>query len=382
MSMIVDVNRNTCFTEDHLASHKKVVSKDPKTCREIHLYGAEMPLGLKFLYTRLVDFDEIDWDFEGEYGVQLPRISGNPKQGRIKNDIEEGFNLATPPPAIIKLNKPTQNGKWYIPLNGRTRKSILKGNFSFTNCIFDVYSLTEENFKARLRVAGLLHNKPDNPSQPVTKNELISGVRDGILLGEEGLVPEKNKAGDINQEDFLNKIRSWFDKVLGTPSAGGRYKATTRDKWAGIVLGNWQDENPAHTATVRSWLDKDSRLKWRERNGYLDTIDIKYIDTSHDSWSHAIRDALTAWENSKGIEGTLEIRVVANMKLMDSIDLPGTYEKRFNKFEKHWNKQIDQTMSAFGKNCQRSSFSRIKLYAAYPALQELHGEMSEWVYYK
>ena len=93
MSMIVDVNYNACFTEDHRASHKTVVSKHPETCRERHLYGSELPLGLKFLYTRIIDFDEIDWDFEGEFGVQLPRIGGNPKRNKIKWDIEEGFSL-------------------------------------------------------------------------------------------------------------------------------------------------------------------------------------------------------------------------------------------------------------------------------------------------
>jgi|AP95_1055475.scaffolds.fasta_scaffold33743_2 hypothetical protein len=382
MAMIVDVNRNTCFTADHLVSHKIVVSKDSETCREMHLYGAEMPLGLKYLDTVIVDFDDIDWDFEGEYGVQLPRISGNPKTNKIRCDIEEGFNLATPPPAIIKLNKPTKNGKWYIPLNGRTRKSILKGDFSFTNCIFDVYSLTEENFKARLRVAGFSFNKPSNPSQAVTKNELLTGVREAILLGEEGLVPEKNKAGDIDQEDLLNKIRNWFDKVLGSPSAGGRYQSKTRDKWAGYVLGNWQDENPAHTATVRSWLDKESRGKWKKTNGYRDTVDIKYIDAGYDLWTNAIRDALNEYEKSGGVRGTKEIRIVVNMRVMDSIDLAKTFEKRFNSFEKNWNWQINLTLKAFGKNCQRSSLSRIKLYAAYPALKALHGDMSEWVYYK
>ena len=380
MAMIVDVKINTCFTADHVESHLKVVSKDFETCREMHLYGAEMPLGLKFLYTRIVDFDEIDWDFEGEYGVQLPRISGNPKQGRIKNDIEEGFSLATPPPAIIKLNKPTKNGKWYIPLNGRTRKPILKEDFSFTNCIFDVYSLTEEHFKARYRVAGLLLNKPDNPSQPVTKNELISGVRDGILLGEEGLVPKKNKAGDIDQKDFLKKIRSWFDKVLGSPIAGGRYKATTRDKWAGLVLGNWQDENPSSTPSVRSWLDKESKLKWRKRNGYRNTKNVKYIDAGHDLWTNALRDAQKVWLDSGGTEGTKEIRVVVNMKLMDSINLPLTYENRYKKFQVEWDKQIQFHLEAFG-NGKKSLTSRVKLYAAYPALQELHGDMSKWIYY-
>ena len=381
--MIVDVTRNTCFTADHLASHKIVVSKDPETCREMHLYGAEMPLGLKFLYTRLVDFDEIDWDFEGEFGVQLPRIGGNPKRNKIKWDIQEGFNLATPPPAIIKLNKPTKNGKWYIPLNGRTRKSILKGDFGFTNCIFDLYSMTEEHFRARYRVAGFKFNKPDNPSQPVTKNELLTGVREAILLEEEGLVPEKNKAGHIDELDFLNKIRSWFDKVLGTPSAGGRYKATTRDKWAGLVLGNWQDENPSSTPSVRSWLDKESKLKWRKRNGYRNTKNIKYIDAGYDLWANAIRDALNEYEKSATAgHNTKEIRIVVNMRVMDSIDLAKTYEKRFNSFKENWNWQIDLTMKAFGKNCQRSSLSRIKLYAAYPALKTLHGDMSEWVYYK
>ena len=71
MAMIVDVTRNTCFTADHLASHKIVVSKDPETCREMHLYGAEMPLGLKFLYPRIVDFDEIDWDFSAGAKVAI-----------------------------------------------------------------------------------------------------------------------------------------------------------------------------------------------------------------------------------------------------------------------------------------------------------------------
>ena len=382
MAMIVDVTRNTCFTADHLASHLKVVSKDFETCREMHLYGAEMPLGLKFLYPRIVDFDEIDWDFEGEFGVQLPRIGGNPKRNKIKWDIEEGFNLATPPPAIIKLNKPTKNGKWYIPMNGRTRKSILKGDFGFTNCIFDLYSMTEEHFKARYRVAGFSFNKPSNPSQAVTKNELLTGVREAILLGEEGLVPVKNKAGDIDQEDFLNKIRSWFDNVLGSPTAGGRYQSKTRDKWAGYVLGNWQDENPSSTPSVRSWLDKESRGKWKKANGYHDTVDIKYIDAGYDLWTNAIRDALNEYEKSGGVRGTKEIRIVVNMRVMDSIDLAKTFEKRFNSFEKNWNWQINLTLKAFGKNCQRSSLSRIKLYAAYPALKTLHGDMSEWVYYK
>ena len=380
MAMIVNVKINTCFTADHLESHKLVVSKDPETCREMHLYGAEMPPGITYLDTILINFDDIDWDYEGEYGVQLPRISGNPKKGRIKNDIEEGFNLATPPPAVIKMKKKTKNGKWYIPVNGRTRKPILKEDFSFTNCIFDVYSLTEEHFKARYRIAGFSFNKPDNPSQAVTQNELISGARDGILLGEEGLVPKKDKAGHIDEQDFLKKIRSWFDKVLGSPSAGGRYKATTRDKWAGLVLGNWQDENPTSTASVRSWLDKDSRSKWRMERGYCDTKNVKYIDAGHDLWTNALRDAQKAWLDSSGIKGTKEIRVVVNMKLMNSIDLPLTYENRYKKFQVQWDKQIQFHLEAFG-NGKKSLTSRVKLYAAYPALQELHGDMSKWIYY-
>ncbi len=383
MAMIVDVKINTCFTADHVESHLRVVSKDFETCREMHLYGAEIPLGLKYLDTVIVDFDDIDWDFEGEFGVQLPRIGGNPRRSNIKWDIEEGFSLATPPPAIIKLNKPTKNGKWYIPLNGRTRKSILKGDFGFTNCIFDLYSMTEEHFRARYRLAGFKFNKPGNAAQAVTKNELLAGVREAIHFGEEGLVPVKNKAGDIDQKDLLNKIRSWFDNALGSPTAGGRYQSKTRDKWAGYVLGNWQDENPSHTASVRSWLDKDSRLKWKKANGYHDTVDIKYIDAGYDLWANAIRDALNEYEKSATAgHNTKEIRIVVNMRVMDSIDLAKTYKKRFNSFKENWNWQINLTLKAFGKNCQRSPLSRIKLYAAYPALQELHGDMSEWVYYK
>jgi hypothetical protein len=189
-------------------------------------------------------------------------------------------------------------------------------------------------------------------------------VRDGILLGEEGLVPKKNKAGDIDQKDFLKKIRSWFDKVLGSPSAGGTYKATTRDKWAGLVLGNWQDENPTSTASVRSWLDKDSRSKWRMDFRLANSNNVKYIDAGHDLWTNALRDAQKAWLDSGGIKGTKEIRVVVNMKLMNSIDLPLTYENRYKKFQVQWDKQIQFHLEAFG-NGKKSLTSRVKLYATY-----------------
>ena len=65
---------------------------------------------------------------------------------------------------------------------------------------------------------------------------------------------------------------------------------------------------------------------------------------------------------------------------MDSINLPLTYKKRFEKFQVQWNKQIQFHLEAFG-NGKKSLTSRVKLYAAYPALQELHGDMSKWIYY-
>ena len=97
-------------------------------------------------------------------------------------------------------------------------------------------------------------------------------------------------------------------------------------------------------------------------------------------WTNALRDAHNGWLDAGGLEAPKEIRVVVNMKLMDSINLPLTYKNRFEKFQVQWNKQIQFHLEAFG-NGKKSLTSRVKLYAAYPALQELHGDMSKWIYY-
>jgi hypothetical protein len=159
LKIVVDINSQKKFTIDNLSATNVLIVEASYP----ELYGENLQKSFKYTGRYIVDIDDINWESTYENTQRARAGGGNPKYKEIKQDITNyGFKLKHPPIALRRLKDGT-----LVPLNGRTRKQILK-ELGFKNVIVDIYEKQESyswnQFEDQSSKFGLIANSSHDPA--------------------------------------------------------------------------------------------------------------------------------------------------------------------------------------------------------------------------
>lgn len=338
---IVKLSKNFKFTEAHLETAKSFINKEAYP----EFYGDELPKGLEFVDTYLVDTDSITRS-SPELNSQYVRHGGvNLRHDDLLFDLStHGLRLNCRPISIVECGDGS-----YTFLDGRTKDSILEyPNFKVKNRIVNLYRFTTKDKNAQKYAEltfGLVANKEGAPAGVVKLDDVISVgkkmIADNLIANE--LEDIRSWVNTVGQDFSYNKK----ELMLSLIYEHSAYKART-----GREVKGWKSQ------TVESWL---------KSNKYIDTSTVIYMPVSYSTVSKSI---FMAAEKAL-LNPNKEIRVVIHTGILSGASLENTYIKRVVEFKKAWYTKLQHISSGFFDNKTASDF-KIKLYGVLPAnLEEL-----------
>lgn len=339
--IVVDVASQFKFTEDNLKTTQKLVVEEAFP----QFYGEELPESFHYGDRHLVDIDAIEWESKYENTQTARSGGGNPQFKEIRQDIREyGFKLKHPPIALRRLKSGA-----LVPLNGRTRKQILK-EFGFKNLIVDIYEKEEGyswvDFDNDASQFGLIANAEHDPAGNLTLEDVY---RECNIAIDKGWISKD-----------IAEISKRVDKVCGK----GKFTKTKRDE---ITLRVYNHHRSDNDIEVLNWSSSTVIATWLKDKKYLDNNKVIYYVVSHSTPSKGITGAAKMAFDNPG----KEIRVVVHTSTLTAFDLELCYINRVKEFVTEWENILQKISSGFFNGKVRTN-SPIKLYGAMPAVSCLH----------
>ena len=363
MTIYIDLTTIKEFTQDHLETYKRLNPEEAYPW----LFGKDLPESLYVISIDLVDFEAVNWvDFGTGIHTQGVRAGGkNIKEKEISRDIANfGFKLTQP--AICVLQKPTHE---IIPLNGRTRRSIISKVYSHVkNFIGIIYGVKPEYInpdgsltsqaESDISIFGCAANAYTDPAGELSKEDVVREVK--IAMANNWIGPS------------LEEIRFRVDKLCGK----GVFTDRTRCDLSYRIFNQYGSSNGQK---ILPWDSPNIKI-WRRRNSLNDVnwdIPKKIGDHSYDGIVYSVVSSETL-EKSLGViartakdNPTKIIRVIIHTGILKGYDPEDNYLIKIDRFRKSWQNYFDDITFAF-YNGKPALFDRVELYGALPAIESMH----------
>lgn len=363
MTIYIDLTTIKEFTQDHLETYKRLNPEEAYPW----LFGKDLPESLYVISIDLVDFEAVNWvDFGTGIHTQGVRAGGkNLKEKEISRDIANfGFKLTQP--AICVLQKPTHE---IIPLNGRTRRSIISKVYSHVkNFIGIIYGVKPEYInpdgsltsqaESDISIFGCAANAYTDPAGELSKEDVVREVK--IAMANNWIGPS------------LEEIRFRVDKLCGK----GVFTDRTRCDLSYRIFNQYGSSNGQK---ILPWDSPNIKI-WRRRNSLNDVnwdIPKKIGDHSYDGIVYSVVSSETL-EKSLGViartakdNPTKIIRVIIHTGILKGYDPEDNYLIKIDRFRKSWQNYFDDITFAF-YNGKPALFDRVELYGALPAIESMH----------
>jgi len=357
--VVVDLLKIDRFTEEHLEIIKEI-HKNHWIKFYPELYGDGLPEEIEFDGFYLIESDQKS----KKEGTQPFRIGGRTVKDQfksIKQNIERnGFKLKYPPISWMRFHS-GPNG--YETITGNTRGEILAAQpFNIKNRIVAVYKAksgySEDEVRDAFESLGGRFNTIHDPAAPLSPADCAHIV----TLSCQRYIDTKGKAGTPMT---LDAITEKVDYVCGE----GVFAPSTRMKIIFGIYNNFHSEN-----LVITWgTDESSEFRistFLQSIKWIDTEKIKYICMNYDTPSKIFRAAV---KKLRAFPYAEEVRIVLNTGTLSasggSYNLSETYKNRLRKFIREWDQLMYDIDYASDSG---SSFSKIKVYGALPALGSSH----------
>lgn len=246
-----------------------------------------------------------------------------------------------------------------VVITGDTRGEILaQPPFQTKNRIIAVYKrapgFTDEQVQDAIDSCGLRFNAIHDPAAPLSTFDVKRTVNNAIQRyldtdGEAGVAPT------------LDAITERVDFVCGE----GIFQPATK---LNLIYEIYNNFNP-HDVVI-SWSDATS-AKYRlssflTRNKFVDTDKVKYIWTSFELYSKSFTRACKVAAEFPDVE----VRIIVHTGTLKGFDLNSTYNHRIQKFVSEFANIKTSVIRA--SDTTSTSFNRIKIYGAVPALGAVH----------
>jgi|TARA_B110000196_G_scaffold296716_1_gene287258 hypothetical protein len=354
-NIIVDVNSTKKFTEENLATYKKLIVPEAYPW----LFGEDLLPALKiFSSESIVDVDDVNWlDSMTE---QTARNGGkNPKLKEIARDIGSyGFKLTNPAVALFRK----KNGE-LIPINGRSRKEILVGNHDFTNIIAIIYEAeddaTEDEVENACSAFGLLSNSYSDPAGDLQMEDVFNEVQIAIAKGWISFSGE-----EVDFPLDITAIRNRVDLVCGK----GCFTPTKREQ---LVYRIYNTNNPQFV--VKSWTRPSETALWMKKYNIIDIKPVNgkrgimYVCLSAETGEKSII-AASRYSYEKP---DYDIRVIIHTGTLTGFALEENYMSKVTKFRDFWDATLLRMSYGFFGN-KMPTKTPISLYGVLPALSSIH----------
>jgi hypothetical protein len=351
--VVVDLLKTNEFTEENLATTIEIYETHWKKFYP-ELYGDKLPDAIEFVGFELVPVDNIN------LGEQKNRAGGRTSRAKyleIKQNIERnGYKLKYPPISWFRWN---DNIDGTVVITGDTRGQILgETPFQTKNRIAAIYKraagFTDEQVQDAIDSCGLRFNAIHDPAAPLSTADVKRTVNRAIKRyldtdGSAGVAPT------------IDAITERVDFVCGE----GIFQPATR---LNLIYEIYNNFNP-HDVVI-SWSDA-ATAKYRlssflKRNKFVDTDSVRYIWTSFELYSKAFtRACKVAAENPN-----VEVRIIVHTATLKGFDLNNTFNSRVQKFVSEFTNIRTSVIHA--SDVVGTSFDRIKIYGAVPALGAVH----------
>jgi hypothetical protein len=341
LKIVVDINSQKKFTIDNLSATNVLIVEASYP----ELYGENLQKSFKYTGRYIVDIDDINWESTYENTQRARAGGGNPKYKEIKQDITNyGFKLKHPPIALRRLKDGT-----LVPLNGRTRKQILK-ELGFKNVIVDIYEKQESyswnQFEDQSSKFGLIANSSHDPAGDIMLEDVY---RECMIAIDKGWI-----------EKDINSIMDRVNEVCGN----GKFTKAKRDELTFRIFNHYRDNEEME---VLSWKSQSSIQIWLNTRKYIDNDKVIYYPVSHSTPSKGITGAAKMAFDNPG----KEIRVVVHTSVLSAFDIERSYIDRVKDFVIEWENILQKISSGYFNGKVRTN-SPIKLYGALPAVSTLH----------
>ena len=341
LKIVVDINSQKKFTIDNLSATNVLIVEASYP----ELYGENLQKSFKYTGRYIVDIDDINWESVYENTQRARAGGGNPKYKEIKQDITNyGFKLKHPPIALRRLKDGT-----LVPLNGRTRKQILK-ELGFKNVIVDIYEKQESyswnQFEDQSSKFGLIANSSHDPAGDLMLEDVY---RECMIAIDKGWI-----------EKDINSIMDRVNEVCGN----GKFTKAKRDELTFRIFNHYRDSEEME---VLSWKSQSAIQVWLNTRKYIDNDKVIYYPVSHSTPSKGITGAAKMAFDNPG----KEIRVVVHTSVLSAFDIERSYVNRVKDFVIEWENILQKISSGYFNGKVRTN-SPIKLYGALPAVSTLH----------
>jgi hypothetical protein len=341
LKIVVDINSQKKFTIDNLSATNVLIVEASYP----ELYGENLQKSFKYTGRYIVDIDDINWESTYENTQRARAGGGNPKYKEIKQDITNyGFKLKHPPIALRRLKDGT-----LVPLNGRTRKQILK-ELGFKNVIVDIYEKQESyswnQFEDQSSKFGLIANSSHDPAGDIMLEDVY---RECMIAIDKGWI-----------EKDINSIMDRVNEVCGN----GKFTKAKRDELTFRIFNHYRDNEEME---VLSWKSQSSIQIWLNTRKYIDNDKVIYYPVSHSTPSKGITGAAKMAFDNPG----KEIRVIVHTSVLSAFDIERSYIDRVKDFVIEWENILQKISSGYFNGKVRTN-SPIKLYGALPAVSTLH----------
>ena len=341
LKIVVDINSQKKFTIDNLSATNVLIVEASYP----ELYGENLQKSFKYTGRYIVDIDDINWESVYENTQRARAGGGNPKYKEIKQDITNyGFKLKHPPIALRRLKDGT-----LVPLNGRTRKQILK-ELGFKNVIVDIYEKQESyswnQFEDQSSKFGLIANSGHDPAGDIMLEDVY---RECMIAIDKGWI-----------EKDINSIMDRVNEVCGN----GKFTKAKRDELTFRIFNHYRDSEEME---VLSWKSQSAIQVWLNTRKYIDNDKVIYYPVSHSTPSKGITGAAKMAFDNPG----KEIRVVVHTSVLSAFDIERSYVNRVKDFVIEWENILQKISSGYFDGKVRTN-SPIKLYGALPAVSTLH----------
>lgn len=339
--IVVDVINQFKFTEDNLKTANRLIVEEAYP----QFYGEDLPESFNYVGRFLVEIDDVSWESKYQDTQYARAGGGNPKYKEIKQDIRDyGFKLKHPPIALRRLKK----GE-LVPLNGRTRKQILK-ELGVKNIIVDIYEKKEDcswsQYDDEASQFGLIANAQHDPAGNLTLEDVARECTIAI------------------DREWISKDISEISKRVNYVCGKGKFVKSKRDEITLRIYNHYRDSGQME---ILPWKSETAIKTWLETKKYLNNDKVIYYPVSHSIPSKAITGAAKlAFENPGK-----EIRVVVHTAILTAFDLERCYINRVKEFVIEWENILQKISSGYFNGKVRSN-SPIKLYGALPAVSTLH----------
>ena len=351
--VVVDLLKTNEFTEEHLATTIEIYENHWKKFYP-ELYGDKLPDAIEFIGFDRFPISNIN------LGPQRNRVAGRTARAKfleIKQNIERnGYKLKYPPISWFRWN---DNIDGTVVITGDTRGEILaQPPFQTKNRIVAVYKrapgFTDEQVQDAIDSCGLRFNAIHDPAAPLSTFDVKRTVNNAIQRyldtdGEAGVAPT------------LDAITERVDFVCGE----GIFQPATK---LNLIYEIYNNFNP-HDIVV-SWSDAVTaqyRLSsFLTRNKFVDTDKVKYMWTSFELYSKAFTRACKVAAEFPNVE----VRIIVHTATLKGFDLSSTFNNRIQKFVSEFTNIRTSVIRA--SDVVGTSFNRIKIYGAVPALGAVH----------